>query len=103
MDALAQLASKLDLAGPMEGAARSPGGVDGFWWLTLPAMQACLELGIGADQYPRVRKDVEAMADAAINARLQGGEDIPLTLKRRRTRRLAPLLAGGKIQRIRTR
>ena len=100
-DALAQLASSLDLAGPMEGSARTPGGVDGLWWLTLPPMQACLELGIGADQYPRVRKDVEAMADAATNAMSQGGSVIPITLKRRNTRRLAPLLGGGKIQRIR--
>lgn len=93
-------ADRLSLAGAMMGDARTPGAVDGLWWLTLPPVQACLELGISAAEYPKVRRDIEQMAALVENRRAQTGEDIPLTIPRRRTRRLRDLNRGGSIKRI---
>jgi hypothetical protein len=97
-----RLAGSLGLAGAMAGDARTPGAVDAFWWLTLPPMQACLELGIGADEYPKVHQDISQMAALVENRRAQGKDvDIPFTIPRRKTAHLREMTRGGSVRRIR--
>lgn len=98
-----RLARSLDLADPMQGHARTPDVVDAAWWLTLRPLQACAELGISAEVYPRVHRDVSAVVTAYENRKSQGqldpNEGAPI-LRRKRTRRLAPLFQGASIKRI---
>ena len=100
---LERLASSLDLASPFTGEARSPDVVDAVHWLALPPMQACLELGISAAEYPRVHRDIESVVTLYENRRAQGllkpGEGHPL-IKRKKTRRTAALHRGGKVIRV---
>lgn len=100
---LDRLASSLDLASPHQGEARTPDVVDAVWWLALPRRQACLELGITDDVYPIVHRGVEKVVALYENRRAQGalkpGEGHPL-IKRKKTRRTAPLHRGGKIIRV---
>lgn len=97
------IARSLDLADPMRGHASTPDVVDAAWWLTLGPLQACAELGISAEVYPRVHRDVAAMVTAYENRRSQGqldpNEGAPI-IRRKRTRRLSPLFDGGRIKRI---
>lgn len=98
-----RIARSLDLADPMRGHAGTPDVVDAAWWLTLGPLQACAELGISAEVYPRVHRDVAAMVTAYENRRSQGqldpNEGAPI-IRRKRTKRLRPLFDGGRIKRI---
>jgi hypothetical protein len=98
------IARSLDLADPFMGAARTPDVVDAAWWLTLGPLQACAELGISAEMYPRVHRDIVGVVTAYENRKSQGqldpDEGVPL-IKRRKTRRTASLFAGGRVKRIR--
>ena len=98
-----RIARSLDLADPNQGHASTPDVVDAVWWLTLGPLQACAELGISAEDYPRVHRDVAAVCTAYENRRSQGqldpNEGAPI-IRRRRTTRLSPLFRGGSVKRI---
>jgi hypothetical protein len=98
-----RIARSLDLADPDQGHATTPDVVDAVWWLTLKPLQACAELGISAEVYPRVHRDVSAVVTAYENRKSQGqldpNEGAPI-IRRKRTRHLAPLFQGGTVKRI---
>ena len=98
-----KIARSLDLADPTQGAARTPDVVDAVWWLTLPEAQACAELGITADLYPKVARAIEPWVTAYLNRKAQGTlhptEGAPV-IKRKLTKRTAALFQGGRVRRI---
>lgn len=97
------IARSLDLADPMQGAAATPDVVDAVWWLGLGPLQACAELNISGEMYPRVRKDVEDVVSVYLNRKSQGRldpkEGAPI-IKRRKTRKNSALFGGGRVKRI---
>jgi hypothetical protein len=99
-----RIARSLDLADPNQGHARTPDVVDAVWWLALGPLQACAELGISAETYPRVYRDVAAVVAAYENRKAQGqldpDEGAPIISRSRKSKRLSPLRRGGRIKRI---
>lgn len=95
-----RIASRLDMEAPFQGAARTPDVVDAVWWLGLSPLQGCVELGIGADLYPKVYRDIAAVVAVYENRKSQGNldpnEGVPL-ISRKRNEANAGLFQGGRV------
>lgn len=97
------LTERLGIADPFQGKARTPDVVDAVWWLGLSPLQGCVELGISADLYPKVYRDVAEVVAVYENRKSQGNldpnEGVPL-IRRKRNEANAGLFQGGRVMNV---